>query len=68
MKVVSRRGLLLDLAFVLSIPFMGCGGEPLKPLPDGAAAGPAPVSEAEYHQRDLELKKATTKPGSKAKK
>jgi hypothetical protein len=62
MKVLSRRALLVDLLFVFSLPFTGCGGEPLKPLPDGAApALPPPETEAEYHKRDLELKKATTK-------
>jgi hypothetical protein len=64
MKVVSRRALLTGIVLGLGLPVMGCGGEPLKPTPEGAApAGPPPTSEAEYHKRDLDLLKA--KPATK---
>jgi hypothetical protein len=69
MKVFSRRTLLLVPVFALFLPLAGCGGEPLKPLPEGApSAGPPPETEAEYHKRDLELKKATSKSATNTKK
>ena len=67
MQLFSRRALLAGLTLGLSLPVIGCsGGEPLKTAPEGAA-GPPPVSQAEWQKQDLERAKAA-KAAAKAKK
>jgi hypothetical protein len=65
MQLLSRRALLAGLTLGAAIPFIGCGGEPLKGSPEGS--GPAPTNQAEWQKQDLELVKAA-KAAAKAKK
>jgi hypothetical protein len=63
MRFTVRRALFAAMVFGLTLPHVGCGGgESLKSGPEGAAAGPPPTSEADYHKRDLEAHAAKTKP------
>jgi hypothetical protein len=65
MQLLSRRAMLAGLTLGAGLPFIGCGGEPLKGSPEGS--GPPPASQAEWQQQELERAKAT-KAAAKAKK
>jgi len=67
MNVMSRRTILTRFVVALGLPIAGCGGEALKTAEGGAAAGPAPTSQAEWQKQEEERLKAV-KAASKAKK
>jgi hypothetical protein len=67
MNVMSRRTILTRCVLALGLPIAGCGGEALKTPEGGAAAGPAPASQAEWQKQEDERLKAV-KAASKANK
>jgi hypothetical protein len=52
MNFQIRRLLLAGFVLVVALPFIGCGGEPLKPTPDGVEVGPPPKDQRERFEHE----------------